>query len=108
MERAELARRLGDASVRTKLRRTICKFPSEWDRTTIEARYGWLETEDFKTADDDAAGAQKWDRFVKHARAVTFADLPKAFLDADWRFHPREFVGLMRSADGAARQSWRN
>jgi hypothetical protein len=33
---------------------------------------------------------------VKHARAVTFADLPKAFLDADWRFHPREFVGLMR------------
>jgi predicted chitinase len=96
MERAELARRLGDASVRTKLRRTICKFPSEWDRTTIEARYGWLETEDFKTADDDAAGAQKWDRFVKHARAVTFADLPKAFLDADWRFHPREFVGLMR------------
>jgi predicted chitinase len=96
MERAELARRLGEASVRTKLRRTICKFPSEWDRTTIEARYGWLETEDFKTADDDAAGAQKWDRFVKHARAVTFADLPKAFLDADWRFHPREFVGVMR------------
>ena len=96
MERTHLAMRLGDASVRTKLRRAICKFPSEWDRTTIEARYGWLETEDFKTADDDAAGAQKWDRFVKHARAVTFADLPKAFLDADWRFHPREFVGLMR------------
>lgn len=96
MERAQLAKRLGEASVRAKLRRTICKFPSEWDQTTIEARYGWLETEDFKTADDDATGAQKWDRFVKHARALTFVDLPKAFLDADWRFHPREFVGLMR------------
>ena len=96
MERTELAKRLGDANVRTKLRRTICKFPSEWDRATIEARYGWLETEDFKSTDDDATGAQKWDRFVKHARAVTFADLPKAFLDADWRLHPREFMGLMR------------
>jgi hypothetical protein len=96
MDRVELARRLGDAGVREKLRRTICKFPSEWDRTTVEARYGWLETEDFKTTDDDATGAQKWDRFVKHARAITFTGLPKTFLDADWRFHPREFVGLMR------------
>ncbi|MBJ2157372.1 hypothetical protein [Variovorax sp. IB41] len=96
MDRVELAKRLGDAGVREKLRRTICKFPSEWDRTTVEARYGWLETEDFKTTDDDATGAQKWDRFVKHARAVTFTGLPKPFLDADWRFHPSEFVGLMR------------
>lgn len=96
MERAQLARRLGEASVRAKLRRTICKFPSEWDRATIEARYGWLETEDFKTTDDDAAGAHKWDRFVKHARAITFSELPRAFLDADWRFHPREFLGAMR------------
>jgi predicted chitinase len=97
MERSQLAKRLGDPSVRAKLRRTICKFPSEWDRATIEARYGWLETEDFKSTDDDAAGAQKWNRFVRHANALTFAELPKAFLDADWRFHPREFVGLMRT-----------
>jgi predicted chitinase len=96
MDRVELAKRLGDAGVREKLRRTICKFPSEWDRTTVEARYGWLETEDFKATDDDATGAQKWDRFVKHARAVTFTDLPKPFQEADWRFHPREFIGLMR------------
>jgi hypothetical protein len=38
--------------------------------TTVEARYGWLETEDFKSTDDDATGAQKWDRFVKHAHAT--------------------------------------
>jgi predicted chitinase len=96
MGRTQLAKRLGEASVRLKLRRTICKFPSEWDQMTIEARYGWLETEDFKSTDEDAAGAQKWNRFVKHAFQITFPDLPKAFLDADWRFHPREFVGLMR------------
>jgi predicted chitinase len=96
MERAQLARRLGEPEVRNKLRRAICKFPSEWDRTNVESRYGWLETEDFKPTDDDATGAQKWERFVKHAKAVTFSNLPDAFLKADWRFHPREFVGHMR------------
>jgi hypothetical protein len=72
MERAQLARRLGEPEVRNKLRRAICKFPSEWDQANVESRYGWLETEDFKPTDDDAAGAQKWERFVKHAKAVTF------------------------------------
>ena len=96
MERAQLARRLGEPEVRNKLRRTICKFPSEWDQKDVEKRYGWLETEDFKSTDDDATGAQKWERFVKHAKAVTFLELPEAFLKADWRFHPREFVGHMR------------
>lgn len=96
MERAQLARRLGEPEVRNKLCRTICKFPSEWDQKDVEKRYGWLETEDFKSTDDDATGAQKWERFVKHAKAVTFTNLPDAFLKADWRFHPREFVGYMR------------
>ncbi|KIQ34703.1 hypothetical protein RT97_06675 [Variovorax paradoxus] len=96
MERVELAKRLGEVEVRKKLRRAICKFPCEWDRATVEARYGWLETEDFKSTDDDATGAQKWDRFVKHAHGLTFEDLPKAFKQADWRFHPREFMGSMR------------
>ncbi|WP_257624590.1 AAA family ATPase [Variovorax boronicumulans] len=96
MEPAQLARRLGEATVREKLRRAICQFPSEWDQTNIEARYGWLETEDYKDTDDDATGAQKWNRFVKHAKAISFLDLPGDFLKADWRFHPREFVGHFR------------
>lgn len=96
MEPAQLARRLGEPEVRKKLRRAICNFPSEWDQRSIEARYGWLETEDFKTTDDDAASAQKWNRFVKHAKALSFPDLPAELRDAEWRFHPREFVGHMR------------
>jgi predicted chitinase len=96
MEATQLARRLGEVDVRKKLRRAICKFPSEWDQTSIEARYGWLETADFKSTDDDAASAQKWDRFVKHAKAISFLELPAELRDADWRFHPREFVGHMR------------
>lgn len=95
-DQVQLAKRLGALAVRATLRRAICKCPGEWDPATIEARYGWLTAEDFGTIDDDAAGAQKCDRFLIHARAVAFADLPEALLNAEWRFHPREFVGLMR------------
>lgn len=97
MERAQLALRLGEPAVRAKLRRAICRFPSEWDQRTVVERYSWLLTEDFKPEDDDATGAQKWERFVNHARAISFTNLPADFLKADWRFHPRAFVGVMRT-----------
>ncbi|MBJ2159758.1 M23 family metallopeptidase [Variovorax sp. IB41] len=103
MESVQLARRLGEVDVRRKLRRAICRFPSEWDQTSLQARYGWLETEDFKPTDDDATGAQKWDRFVKHANAISFLDLPTEIVKADWRFHPREFVGHMRKCEWLGR-----
>jgi hypothetical protein len=34
---------------------------------------------------------------VNHAQAISFSNLPAEFLKADWRFHPREFVGVMRT-----------
>jgi predicted chitinase len=91
MERDQLARRLGEQGVRAKLRRTLCMFPSEWDQGTIKARHGWLKAEIF-----DEAQPEKWKRFAKHLEAVSFAELPADFLKANWRFHPREFVGHMR------------
>jgi len=97
MEREELVKRLGETQVRARLRRAICRFPTEGDQTEIEASYGWLETADLKPADDDATGARKWDRFVKHAKAVSFLGLPQELKRADWRFHPREFIAHMRA-----------
>ncbi len=101
MERVELAKRLGEAGVRKKLRRAICKFPCEWDRTTVEARYGWLETEDFKSTDDDPTGVRKWDRFIGHAHGLTFERFAKVLKVAvHWRFLLREFVGLITEGCG--------
>ena len=91
-----LARRLGDPGVRAKLRRAVCRFPSEWAQETIAQRYEGLLTRYFTPADGDEAGARKWQRFAAHATAITFAGLPAEFLRADWRFHPREFIGHMR------------
>jgi hypothetical protein len=56
MERAQLARRRGEPEVRAKLRRAICRFPSEWDQRTVVERYSWLLTEDFKP---ESAGATR-------------------------------------------------
>ena len=91
METTELARRLSNVQVREKLRRTICKFPSEWNRDTAGARYGFAE-ELMAFADDP----QAFPRLQAHLNALSFAALPANYLAADWRFHPREFVRQMR------------
>ncbi|MFL9877149.1 hypothetical protein PQR63_02050 [Herbaspirillum rhizosphaerae] len=88
----KLSKRLGDKDVARALRRTICKFPSEWDRTTISQRYHWLNEMEygFKDHPDD------WKRFENHLKAITFEKLPQAYLDAQWHFHPTEFIQLFR------------
>lgn len=87
----ELVRRLGKPEVQKKLRRAICKFPSEWDKATTQARYGFVqELESFKQA------PEAWPRLLKHLEAISFDNLPQEFKDADWHMHPREFVGAMR------------
>ncbi|MFL9877151.1 hypothetical protein PQR63_02060 [Herbaspirillum rhizosphaerae] len=88
----KLSKRLGDKDVARALRRTICKFPSEWDRTTISQRYHWLNEMEygFKDHPDD------WKRFENHLKAITFEKLPQAYLDAQWHFHPTEFIKLFR------------
>jgi len=41
----EAAARLSDASVVPKLAHAICKFPTEWEASTIDQRWGWLKTQ---------------------------------------------------------------
>ena len=91
METAELARRLGNAQVQAKLKRAICKFPSEWNRDTAGVRYGFAE-ELMAFADDP----QAFPRLQAHLRALSFAGLPAGYLAADWRMHPREFINIFR------------
>lgn len=87
-----LAARLGDAKVRGKLRRAICKFPTEWDKSTIIQRYQWLKAdEEFKVEEGKA-----WDEFKAHAESISFDGLPQEYKDATWHVHPRTFISHMR------------
>ncbi len=91
METTELARRLGVQEVAKRLRRMICRFPSEWNQSTIETRYAFVKELDAFKENPDA-----WKPIAAHMKAISFSDLPTEYIGADWRFHPREFIGYMR------------
>jgi hypothetical protein len=80
-------------TVRQQMRRMICKFPSEFDRTTYKERYGWMLAA-FYQGDPEAKG---WKSLCEHIEALTFKELPDEYTKADWHIHPVEFVALMRS-----------
>ena len=92
LERKALARRLSDSDVRRKLERAICRFPTEWDKTTITDRYEWLKVdEEFRVEEGD-----QWNTFKTHAESISFEGLPQEYKDAVWHIHPRSFIAHMR------------
>jgi len=91
METAELSKRLGEDAVRKQLRRTVCEFPSEWDKGSIATRYAFVkELESFKQSPD------AWSKLEAHLNAISFDALPAGYLAAQWRMHPKEFILQMR------------
>jgi predicted chitinase len=88
-----LVRQLDTPLMRQKLSRAICKFPSEWNRDTVDRRWGWLQT----NADYQLIG-EDWIRFRTHveALAVPATLLPEALRAEHWHFHPSTFVTHFR------------
>lgn len=91
LETTELSRRLGDVEVARRLRRMVCRFPSEWNQSTIETRYAFVKELDAFKQNPDA-----WSPMAAHLKAISFNDLPLEYIAADWRFHPREFIATFR------------
>ena len=92
LKRDALARRLGVAQVREKLKRAICRFPTEWDKDTISQRYDWLKGD----AEFNITEGPAWDDFKAHAESISFAGLPDEYKNAIWHLHPRTFISHMR------------
>lgn len=94
LTRAELEARMGLPAVRTALSYAVCKFPSEWNRDTIDARWGWLMTDtEYKLE------AADWTLFRAHVSALTVpaAELPEVLRAPDWHFHPERFITHFRT-----------
>ena len=96
--------------VQAKLKRCICKLPSEWDAGSFEQRYSWLKA---KTAENpNPLNATSYDKLKAHVEALAFwsaANLQVPQYDAQgnetgqtpldavhWHFHPREFIKQFR------------
>jgi len=78
-------------SIEQKLRRAICKFPSEFDQGTFESRYGHIQQEEYFQENP-----KNWDKLKAHIKALTLTDLPPEYKAAQWHLQPLEFIAQMR------------
>lgn len=76
-----------------KLKRLICKFPSEWERANFFNRYNWLSG-----GDEPVISAQAQEKLRLHYEALAFwedTDL-KDINSEHWHFPPKEFIRAFR------------
>lgn len=90
---AEATAALANPDIARKLVRAVCKFPSEWNAATIDARWGWL-----KTASPSMPSPLSEADFAElkaHIAALCFeaADFQAAL----WHWHPLEFFRHFRA-----------
>jgi hypothetical protein len=86
-------------SIQKKLRKAICKFPSEFDQGTFERRYGHIQQEVYFQENPGS-----WDKLKAHIQALTCTDLPAAYKNAQWHFHPLAFIEHMRKCMWLSKQ----
>lgn len=82
--------RLKDAENQSKLKRLICKFPTEWARDDFEVRYGWLK----RVADGGPMPEGEFLKLEKHHQALAFWEETglEGIVSKHWHFPPKEFV----------------
>ncbi|MDO9404550.1 MAG: hypothetical protein Q7T87_11005, partial [Polaromonas sp.] len=96
---AKLAGRLRDSkTIQPLMKKLICRFPTEFDRSNIDSRYGW-----YRESPGFMEDSTKWERLKAHITALTHADLPQAYKDAQWHFHPAEFIRMFRQCGWLSR-----
>ncbi len=92
--RAQLERRLQIDTVRNKLKRTICKFPTEWDAASIDARWGWLKTQ--SDENPEPLTDEDFEELRRHITALAFWPGGMGIDANHWHWQPREFVRHFR------------
>lgn len=97
---AETLGKVAGSDVQTRLARTICKFPTEWERATVAARWQWL-TQETPPGTGPMAGPylkpEDFARFKAHSDALCFwEDASLGIPSKHWHFHPREFIRVFR------------
>jgi hydroxyethylthiazole kinase len=84
---------LRDPVVLGRLAKSICKFPSEWDRKTIEKRWGWLKV---SSATNPSVLTDEDFGELKTHIAELCIDLP-VLSNAQWHWPPLHFIRHFRT-----------
>ena len=95
---AEAVAALHNDQVKQRMSRAICRFPTEWSRQEIEARWGWLKSPHEALAspmtDEDFAAMKAHIEALAFWEEIDDQELPAA--DQCWRFPPKAFVEHFR------------
>ncbi len=101
---AEAEGRLRDSAVISKLSKTICKFPTEWDANTVEARWGWLKTKTEENA--EPFNETEFGLLAAHIQKLAFWSADIGVGSAVWHWQPREFVKHFRGCQWISKAEW--
>lgn len=86
-----LASAIADEKIQSKLSRTICKFPTEWEKAQLDTRYGWLKQK--SDILDEPMTEEKYAEFKAYVEALCFWDEASIGIDSShWHICPRMFI----------------
>lgn len=92
--------------VKAKLRKVICKIPTEWEKSTIDKRWGWLKEK--SNLLPEPLAEEDFNRLKSHIDKLCFweeAVSQLGGLDAShWHFHPIEFIKQFRKCGWLSEQ----
>lgn len=82
-----------DDASRSKARHLVCKAPSEWDASDLQARYAHLRQPGAPLTSDLA-----WQKFEEHVKKMAFWVEAGLGERSVWHFHPMQFVRHFRKS----------
>lgn len=93
-ERGVSKAKLEAVEIQERIKRFICKFPSEWCKSDFDTRYGWL----LKVAEGGPFPEDRYAKLKAHQQALGFWE--EAALEGidhmHWHFPPKEFVSTFK------------
>lgn len=91
----QLRGQLNSSPVRDKLRKLICKIPTEWNAETIDARWAWLKSD--KSGLGTPLSTGDFEQLKRHIAKLSFwTDANLSIGPNHWHFDPREFIRHFR------------
>jgi hydroxyethylthiazole kinase len=100
LDQIQMAASLSEPSVALKLSKAICKFPSEWESTTIDTRWGWLKQS--STDNPSPLGEEEFAELKKHITALCFD--AREVTEAQWHWPPFQFFSHFRKCGWLSQQ----
>jgi len=86
---------LSEDHIQAKMRHTICKLPTEWEKATVDHRWGWLKEE----SEENPAPLSDADflKLREHIEELAFWEEAGIGISTNhWHFQPREFIRQFR------------